>query len=475
MSAPLATGLALLLLAPLGGTAAAVALAPLGAAALALALWEQRGREPLHAPWHVALGAATAGVGALLAIGPGGWAAAAAALVGLAFARTGTAAALARDADERPNSTASALTQHLAAGTDLGLQWVWHVTALVQPAPPAAAIRADLEAAALRNADGGILHDPAQAHATPPALEKLERREVTVRGAGAATELCWESEFSARDPEIRVAWAEHGPNRIARAHVYRHAGGPRPTLVCLHGYGMGRDVWDARALEAAWLHEGLGLDVALVTLPLHGPRADGSRSGAGLLDGHPLALNAGIEQAVWDTRRLIGWLRREGAPAVGVLGMSLGGYTAAVLASVERGLACAVPWIPAADFTRILAAGRSRSEQAARAAADVDDALLADAWASHDPLRHTPRVPPEGRLIVAAAVDRICPPDHARALWEHWDQPSIHWGPGSHLVRIGRAAFRERLVAHLRGSLIVAGQGGAETLSRFRGAAVPQP
>src|SRR3546814_11298950 len=51
-----------------------------------------------------------------------------------------------------------------------------------------------------------------------------------------------------------------------------------------------------------------------------------SRSGAGFLDAHPLATNAAFEQAIWELRRLAGWLRAQGAPALGAYGKNLGGY-----------------------------------------------------------------------------------------------------------------------------------------------------
>ena len=70
---------------------------------------------------------------------------------------------------------------------------------------------------------------------------------------------------------------------------------------------------------------------------------------------------------------------------------------------------------------------------------------------------------PEGRLILAGLCDRICTPDQAEALWQHWERPSIHWFPGSHLAPFGRRELRERLDAHLQATLLAEPQ-----LSRFR-------
>ena len=75
-------------------------------------------------------------------------------------------------------------------------------------------------------------------------------------------------------------------------------------------------------------NEELGLDVALFSLPLHGARAAGRRSGEGVLDGAPLWTNAALGQAVWDLQRLTGYLRDTGAPTIGVFGNSIGGMTA---------------------------------------------------------------------------------------------------------------------------------------------------
>jgi hypothetical protein len=114
-----------------------------------------------------------------------------------------------------------------------------------------------------------------------------------------------------------------------------------------------------------------------------------------------------------------------------------------------------------------LSAERRRTLEAAGAS----EALLDEAWASHAPLRHRPRVAPEGRLIVAGAADRICTPDHARALHAHWAGSEIHWFPGSHLVHLGQGGVRLRVAALLRQRLVTATAG--EALQEPAAAAAP--
>ncbi len=453
-------GALLLLLASSSWLAAA-----LGVWQLAVGAWLLARPAPAAAAWAVVGGALAllAGLGSAIfgALGTG----LATAALGAAGAFVGAELSLAAHPRTRPLGPRS-LRTGLAVATDESMKWFWHATSLVSRPPAPAAWLDALRAAAERNRSEGVLESPARAHPMPPALEKVELRRRELPGLPAAEWLRFESEFEPRDPEVRERYLACRPNRTTQALLWRHADGARPTLVVIHGYGMGRPALDARAFDVAWLHKTLGLDVALVTLPLHGARAAGRRSGAGFLDAHPLQTNCAFGQAIWDLRRLTGWLRREGTPAVGVFGMSLGGYTAALFASLERGLACVVPWVPAVSLPALLGASRSPAAQRQREALGVTDALLSEAWAAHEPLRQRPLVAPEGRLILAGACDRICTPDQTLALWEHWERPAIHWFEGSHLAHFGRRALRERLAVHLRETLFAPSE---VPLSRFRG------
>lgn len=443
--------------------------APLAVGLLAAALATLRGAGPGLPGWIlVAAGSAWLFGVLLLASGATG----AALLAGVAGAfglYTGGQASLAAyvPAPGHRLPAPRSLRSTGAAAIDESMRWIWGLTTRLSPQRDLTGQVEALRAVATRNRAEGILRNPAAAHLAPPALEKVSLRRVRVPGAGRAEQLRFESEFVPRDPEQREAYLDFQPDRNARAYLWRHSDGPRPTLVCVHGYGMGRIALDARAWDVGHLHGGLGLDLALLILPLHGPRASGRRSGAGFLDGHPLWTTAALGQAIWELRRLAGWLRRQGAPAVGAYGMSLGGYTTAVWASLDPQLACAVPMIPAVSLPPLVLSTWSHTSRSRARAAGLTPELLSEAWASHDPLRHRPRVAPEARLLLAGLVDRICPPLQAHALWEHWDRPPIHWFPGSHLAPFGRRGMQDRLDAHLRETLL--GERGVSLpLTRFR-------
>jgi pimeloyl-ACP methyl ester carboxylesterase len=365
-----------------------------------------------------------------------------------------------------PSTRSARLTAAIAA--DEAIRFSWDLGGRITPSGGPGPLADRLRLAAERARAEGWLTDPAAAHPRPPALEKPQLDRTALRGLGPAELLTFESEFEPFDPEVRTGYLGVAPNREARVWLFRSPE-PRPTLVCVHGYGGGRPAFDARVFEVARLRERLGLDVALFVLPLHGARALGRRSGAGFLDRDPLWTNAAMGQAVWDLRRLAGWLRAEGAPVVGATGMSLGGYTTALWASLDDRLACAVPVIPAVRLSRIVWNGFDPARARALERAGAGEPLLDDAWVTHAPLRHRPAVPADRALVVGGVADRICPPSDVRDLWEHWQHPALHWFPGTHVGHVGRAGTRAALEAHLRRTLRAPSGGETAPLSRFRG------
>ena len=130
---------------------------------------------------------------------------------------------------------------------------------------------------------------------------------------------------------------------------------PRPWLVCVHGTEMGRAALDFALFRAWRLHEDLGLNVVMPILPTHDPRARGLPKGA-VFPGEDILDDVhATGQAVWDIRRLLSWIRsQEPESQIGLNGLSLGGYIAALVASLETGLTCAILGVPVADLVGLL-------------------------------------------------------------------------------------------------------------------------
>jgi hypothetical protein len=245
--------------------------------------------------------------------------------------------------------------------------------------------------------------------------------------------LKFDSEYEPDPAEPgRERWLSYSRNRTGHAWMLRHADDGRPWIVCIHGYQMGDPMVDLRVFVAHRLHRELGLNVICPVLPLHGPRRSGWRSGDGYLGDYVDTVHAEA-QAMWDLRRILGWIRQDSSPAVGVYGLSLGGYNAALLASLDEDLTCAVAGIPATDFTHLGWRHSSplQIRHAERLGVVRDDVTVLLSVVS--PLVLSPRVPFEGRYIFGGTADRLVPPDQVRELWYHWERPRIVWYEGSHL------------------------------------------
>ncbi len=271
--------------------------------------------------------------------------------------------------------------------------------------------------------------------------------EVREEKSGGAIDLTFPSTYV---PFARSYLDEHERWREnLTMHARLHSKGPgRPALVLIHGWGGGAYWLEERAFVVPyWLRH--GWDVVLAQLPFHGaraPRLHGeatARSGALFPSANLVRTNEGFGQAIHDLRALARWLRARGAPAIAAMGMSLGGYTTALWATIEP-LDAAIAMIPAVSMSELMWRHGEHSPARRKAEkAGVSGDLLDEVFKVHAPTTRPPLVARERLMIVAGRGDRITPPDQARALHAHWGECAIHWFPGGHLAQVGRGdAFR---------------------------------
>lgn len=306
----------------------------------------------------------------------------------------------------------------------------------------------------------GFLAAPETYHVAPPPLAQPEIR--TRRIAGHAIEILrFESGYAPREGEPgRERWLGYASCRDAFAYVVRSGGDGSPWLVCTNGYRMGHAAIDVRVFER--FYRRLGLNVLIPVLPLHGPRRRAPHSGTGFLGLDVLDTLHAEAQAVWDIRRLIGWIRAQEPSGIGALGLSLGGYTTAVYTSIEAGLACAIPGIPLSDIPRMLArhAVPRQLERALRGGYSLEHA--GEVLRVVSPLALAPKVPKAGRMMFGAVADRLVTPDQVRDLWRHWEEPEIVWYQGGHVTfRLERSVFAGIDRTLLRAGLIAGEPAGA--------------
>lgn len=297
----------------------------------------------------------------------------------------------------------------------------------------AARVRYELDEALPLFEGNGWIQNPASYHQTPPPL--YEPDLVSQELSGQSFEhLSFESDYEPHPGEPgRERWLSHEKNRTAHAWMVRHPGEPRPWLVCLHGIRMGSPGAGFALFRLRRLHLKLKLNVLFPVLPIHGLRKVGLVSGDRVFSGDVMdAVHAGA-QAMWDFRRLTAWLREEqGAPAIGVMGHSLGGYAAALLTCLDDNLDCAFVGNPAVDPTRMFWRNAPSVTTSSLKAAGVNEAKMSTLMRVVSPLAMEP-LPPEERLgILAGAGDRVIPASEAHSLWRHWGEPRIVWHQGTH-------------------------------------------
>ena len=297
--------------------------------------------------------------------------------------------------------------------------------------------------------DKGWIDDPASYHRVP---EPLVAPDLAPTWSFPRCEhMSFESGYEPMEGEPgRRRWVGYRDNRTAHAWVMRHADPSRPWIVAIHGYGMGRPAADLGAIHASYLHRKLGLNVLGYVMPLHGPRRVGSGYGSELFTGGVANLIHGEAQAMWDLRRIISWIRSQGATRIAAHGLSLGGYTTALLATLEPELSCAIAGIPASDFVDLFrrhvpAEESAESRSVERFWEDTRRLLRVVS-----PLALPARIPRSRRYVFAAVADRLAPPGAAHALWEHWERPQIEWYQGTHvsfIIEPGVRAFVDTALA----------------------------
>ncbi|CQD12142.1 prolyl oligopeptidase family protein [Mycobacterium lentiflavum] len=278
--------------------------------------------------------------------------------------------------------------------------------------------------------DKGWLEKPRRFFGGPPVLSDVEIRKVKGRRR-SFQRMFFDSGYAPHPGEPGAQrWMSYTANNREYALLLRHPE-PRPWLVCIHGTEMGRAALDLALFRAWKLHDELGLNVVMPVLPMHGPRSHGLPKGAVFPGEDVLDDVHATAQAVWDIRRLLSWIRlQEPESLIGLNSLSLGGYIASLVASLDKGLTCAILGVPVADLVELLGRhsglGHDDPRRHTMELAEPIGRMVS-------PLSLTPLVPMRGRFIYAGIADRVVHPrTQVTRLWRHWGKPEIVWYRGGH-------------------------------------------
>lgn len=306
----------------------------------------------------------------------------------------------------------------------------------------------ELSAASALWRERGWIDNPESYHPEPPAPEGV-RTSRTRSGAYEYDSVTWVDGYEPHEGEPgRARWMSYDKNHLARLAVMRHRGKDRPWIICVHGWGMGMPRLDLRAFKAKHLHQGLGCNVASLTLPLHGRRRP---DGVGRMSGFPSAdlLDTvhGFAQATWDVRQIVTWLRGYTEQPIGLMGISLGGYTTALVSSIDDRFAVAIPMVPVADIATVMAEHADAAPENFAPLVEHAREVLAPV----SPLHLEPKVPLDRRLIVAGTLDQFARAStQASVLHRHWDDCELKWFHGAHVGFGWARGVQETVDEHLR-------------------------
>lgn len=289
--------------------------------------------------------------------------------------------------------------------------------------------------------------DAARVFLPPPKHIVISQRQLPDKDI-RRLQLRFESPFKPLNPFARPQFEAMQRNACAHAQYWCHGDRPRPTLIVIHGFAADPHWLNARALSLADFYR-RGYDILLFTYPHHGSRAEPGNlfSGQGLFGSGLVAFNEAPLHAIHDLRVFINYLQARGVEHIGVTGISLGGYTAALLAAVDERLSWCIPIVPAVSPvdvflewqpTGLLLSRLMRSQ-------GIGVAEMRGLLAVHNPLTYVPCLDGERMLIVGGAGDRVTMPRHLRLLHQHWPGSALHWFPGNHILHLGRGAYLARM------------------------------
>jgi hypothetical protein len=298
--------------------------------------------------------------------------------------------------------------------------------------------------------------DPAKSFPPPTVLPRVSSRPAGPLAQwiarGTVDNISFASSFTAINPAMRKQWSALESNNIVRAQHWRHDDGPRPTLCVIHGFMGSSYLLNGRAFALPWYYRA-GYDVLMYTLPFHGRRAEklSPFSGFGYFASGLSGFAEAMAQAVHDFRSIVHYLRHTGVDRVALTGISLGGYTSALLASVDDRLEAVIPncpvVTPATMFDQWFPANKLVGLGLRLSSISHDE--LTAGLSYHCPLNYQPLVPKDRRMIITGLGDRMAPPHQALMLWKHWDRCALRWFPGSHVLHVSQLDYLRAMTSFL--------------------------
>lgn len=189
-----------------------------------------------------------------------------------------------------------------------------------------------------------------------PRIRTLHRRPVRGlldwqrREVGSEEHLSFATPYTPLDPEYAQEFARSP--EIAQAHVWawRHRTPAPATILLTHGWGVGAWWMHRFEFNVPRLFHELGLDVYFYLAPFHERRTPAHARLSGQLHPSPdlVRTNEAFIQTSIELRTVISLILDRNPKPLGMMGSSLGGYTSALMASLDERLSFVIPVLPLA-------------------------------------------------------------------------------------------------------------------------------
>jgi dienelactone hydrolase len=203
-----------------------------------------------------------------------------------------------------------------------------------------------------------------------------------------------------------------------------------------------------------------GVRAFVMPLPYQHGRNDGTARNVLGRHGSFETLNGFFRQGVLDTKRVREWLTREegvSAERVGLVGISLGSFVAAVAYATDPGFSAAACLLGGGDLAQVIwhDSGETRriKHSLVEAGYDLDDARAA--LRQIDPLSWASPERGSGMLMINATDDEVVPRDCTWKLRQAWGEPEFMSFPGNHYsVAVFLPVALESTARHMRSRLL---------------------
>ena len=228
----------------------------------------------------------------------------------------------------------------------------------------------------------------------------------------------------------------HPNNNTVHCEYFRPtAPGSKPGVIVLHILGGDFDL--ARLFCRAMATRGVA--ALFLKMPYYGERRqEGSPARMISIDPHETA--RGMTQAVLDIRQAASWLAAQEEiddRQIGILGISLGGITAALATGIEPRLTKACFILAGGDMGEVAWQSSEMTELRERwtALGHTKDELR-EVLRPVDPVTYARPVAGREILMLNAIHDTVVPPACTKALWRAFGEPEIVWWNAGHYTAV---------------------------------------